>query len=96
MVTRILVAVVLAPLFFVVLFFLEPVYLAVLMAAICAMASFELLRATGVAHHNGMYVFTALSAAAIPLGYWSGWGSVVVQVSALALVAALFFISIRL
>ena len=61
---RILVAVVLAPLFFVVLFFLEPVVLAVLMAAICALASFELLRATKVPHHNGMYVVTALSAAA--------------------------------
>ena len=35
-----LVAVVLAPLFFVVLFFLAPVWLAVLMAAICALASF--------------------------------------------------------
>ena len=64
MVKRILVAVVLAPLFFVVLFFLDPVWLAALMAAICALASFELLRATGVAHHNGLYCFTALSAAA--------------------------------
>lgn len=45
---------VLAPLFFVILFFLPPVYLAVLMAAICALASYELLRATGVAHHNGL------------------------------------------
>ncbi len=96
MVTRILVAVVLAPLFFVVLFFLDPIYLAVLMAAICAMASFELLRATGVAHHNGMYIFTAMTAAAIPLGFWTKWGSVVLQVSALALMSALFFIAIRL
>ena len=55
MLTRILVAVVLAPLFFVVLFFLDSIWLAALVAAICAMASFELLRATKVAHHNGMY-----------------------------------------
>ena len=46
MVTRILSAVVLAPLFFVVLFFLPPVFLAVLLACITARASFELLRAT--------------------------------------------------
>ena len=52
--------------------FLPPVYLAVLMAAICALASYELLRATGVAHHNGLYGFTAAAAAAIPWG--SGWG----------------------
>ena len=65
MLTRIIVAVVLAPLFFVVLFFLDSIWLAALMAAICAMASFELLRATKVAHHNGMYFFTALAAAAI-------------------------------
>lgn len=44
MVTRILSAVVLAPLFFVVLFFLPPVFLAVLLACITARASFELLR----------------------------------------------------
>ncbi len=76
---RILVAVILAPLFFVVLFFLEPVWLAVLMAAISALASFELLRATGVAHHNGMYFCTALAAAAIPLGEWLGQEGMVLQ-----------------
>ena len=69
MVTRIIVAVVLAPLFFVVLFFLPPICLAILMSAICAVASFELLRATKVAHHNGMYVYTALAAALIPGGW---------------------------
>ena len=79
---RILVAVVLAPLFFVVLFFLDSVWLAVLMAAICAMASFELLRATGVAHHNGMYALTALAAAAIPIGVWLGLGKQVTQAAA--------------
>ena len=64
MLTRIAVAVVLAPLFLGVLLAPDPIWLAVVLAFICAMASFELLRATGVAHHNGMYVFTALSAAA--------------------------------
>ena len=93
---RILVAVVLAPLFFVVLFFLDSVWLAVLMAAICAMASFELLRATGVAHHNGMYVFTALAAAAIPIGVWQDCGTQVTQVTALLLMVVIFWIAIRL
>ena len=75
MVTRILSAVVLAPLFFVVLFFLPPVFLAVLLACITARASFELLRATKVAHHNGMYVYTAAAAGLIPLTFWLGWGN---------------------
>ena len=93
---RILVAVILAPLFFVVLFFLEPVWLAVLMAAISALASFELLRATGVAHHNGMYFCTALAAAAIPRGEWLGQEGMVLQASALLLMVAIFWIAIRL
>lgn len=96
LVTRILVAVVLAPLFFVVLFFLPPVWLAVLVAAISAMASFELLRATKVAHHNGMYCYTALAAAAIPIGCWLGYGLVVTQLAALLLVVTIFYIAIRL
>ena len=96
MVKRILVAVVFVPLLFVVLFFLPPVWLAVLMAAICAMASFELLRATGVAHHNGMYVFTALAAAAIPIGVWQDCGTQVTQVTALLLMVVIFWIAIRL
>ena len=96
MLKRILVAVVLAPLFFVVLFFLDSVWLAALMAAICALASFELLRATQVAHHNGMYCFTALSAAVIPIGVWLGYGYMVTQAAALVLMAVIFWISIRL
>lgn len=92
---RILVAVVLAPLFFVDLFFLPPVCLAVTVAAITAMASYELLRATKVAHHNHMYVCTALAAAAIPMGYWAGWGSLVAIAAALLLMCALFFIAIQ-
>ena len=89
-------SVVLAPLFFVILFFLPPVYLAVLMAAICALASYELLRATGVAHHNGLYGFTAAAAAAIPLGQWLGRGALVAGIAAVLLVVTLFYIAIRL
>ena len=96
MLTRIIVAVVLAPLFFVVLFFLDSIWLAALMAAICAMASFELLRATKVAHHNGMYFFTALAAAAIPVGCWLGLGYLVVPMAAVFLMLTLFGIAIRL
>lgn len=77
MVTRILSAVVLAPLFFVVLFFLPPVFLAVLLACITARASFELLRATKVAHHNGMYVYTAGGGRPDPPDLLAGVGELV-------------------
>lgn len=93
---RILVAVVLAPLFFVDLFLLPPVCLAVTVAAISAMASYELLRATRVAHHNLMYVYTALAAAVIPMGYWMGYGGLAAFAVALLLMAALFWVAIRL
>lgn len=93
---RILVAVILAPLFFIDLFLLPPVCLAVTVAAIAAMASYELLRATQVAHHNLMYVYTAIAAAVIPMGYWLGCGEVVTPGAALLLMAALFWVAIRL
>ena len=96
MATRILVAVVLAPLFFVVLFFLPPVWLAAVLAAISAMAAFVLLRATRVAHHNGAYVLTVLAAALIPLGYWVGlddWGT---RAVAVVLMCGLFLLAVRL
>ena len=95
MVTRILSAVVLAPLFFGVLFFLPPVFLAVLLACITARASFELLRATKVAHHNGMYVYTAAAAGLIPLTFWLGWGNWSLAALSLLLMAALFLGAIR-
>ena len=56
MATRIIVGLALGPAFLAALFFLPPVALAVMVAFIAGMASFELLRAAKVAHHNGMYV----------------------------------------
>ena len=69
MVTRIIVGVALGPAFLAALFLLPPAALAVVVACIAGMASFELLRCAKVAHHNGMYIFTALAAALIHLGY---------------------------
>lgn len=95
MLTRIIVGVVLAPIFFVILFFLPPVCLAIFMAATVAAASYEFLRATKVPHHSKMYVCTALAAAAIPLGYWWGKGSLVTLAAAILLMTVLFLIAIR-
>ena len=72
MVTRIVVGLLLGPAFLAALFFLCPAALAVIVAFIAGMASFELLRAAKIAHHNGMYACTALAAALIPLGHGAG------------------------
>jgi phosphatidate cytidylyltransferase len=95
--TRIIVSVVLAPLFFVVLFFLPSIYLMLLMAAICAMAAFELLRATGVARHKGMYVYTIAAAALVPIcsRLW-GYGSWPIRLVALLLIVTLFLLAIHM
>ena len=96
MLKRICVGVALAPLFLSVLFFLPPVCLVVMLAFILALASFELLRATQVAHHNGLYMFTAIAAALIPFGCWRwGYGGWYIRAVALALMAVVFFFAIR-
>ena len=76
MLKRILVGVVFIPIVFVVLFVLPPIWTAIMVAFIASMASYELLRATGVAHHNRTYLYTSLCAALIPFGIYltgSGW-----------------------
>lgn len=95
MVTRIVSSLVLAPLFFVVVFFLPPVFLALLVMLMTARASFELLRATKVAHDNGMYFLTALAAGVIPISFWLGWSRWSLAAVSLLLMAALFFRAIR-
>ena len=95
MVTRIVVGLALGPAFLAALFLLPPLGLAVVAAAIAAMASFELLRATRVAHHNGMYAFTAIAAALIPLGHGAGYGSWTARAVAILLMAALFLPALR-
>lgn len=90
MATRIIVGLALGPAFLAALFFLPPLGLAVVAAFIAGMASFELLRATKVARHNGMYVFTALAAVLIPIGHAFGYGSWTARAVAILLMAALF------
>ena len=90
MVTRIVVGLLLGPAFLAALFFLCPAALAVIVAFIAGMASFELLRAAKIAHHNGMYDSTALAAALIPLGHGAGYGSWTARAVAILLMAALF------
>ena len=88
--TRIIVGLALGPAFLAALFFLPPLPLAVVVAFIAGMASFELLRATKAAPFRSMYIFTAAAAAVIPLGHGLGFGSWTTRAVALLLMAALF------
>ncbi len=96
MLKRIAVAVVLAPLFLADMLVLPPVCFAATVAAICALASFELLRAVKAPGGRLLYVWTALAAAAVPMGVWLGRGEDATLAAALLLLCALFGTAIRL
>ncbi len=88
---RILVAAVFVPLLFVIMFFLPPIALTLVVMAICAVASYELIKSTKAAVHLRMYVYAAVSAAAIPLGWLLGYGDDIFM-GALFLLMVLAFI----
>ncbi len=65
--TRIVVAAIAVPILFVIMFFLKPVFLAVLTALLCAIASFEFLGAVMPACSTRMRIYSAVCALAVPL-----------------------------
>jgi phosphatidate cytidylyltransferase len=72
--TRVLVAVIFVPLLFVVMFFLPSIALTLVVMAICAVASYELVKSTKASVSLRIYIYAAVSAAIIPLGWWLGYG----------------------
>lgn len=94
MLTRTIVGVLFAVVYLTFLVVLPPMWLAVALAGVVAMASYELLRAVKAAPHGYMYILTALAAAAIPIGFWAKVGSLVVYGAALFLLVTLFFSAI--
>ena len=96
MAKRILVAVIFAPLLFVVMFFLPPVALGVVTAFISAVACFELLRATGEGNVTRiMQVVSIVSAAVIPLGAWLGYTTLTMGACTFVVMAVSFWCAIR-
>ena len=94
MVTRIVVSLVLAPLFLAVLLLAPIPVVAVMVSGIVALAAYELLRATGAGRRKGISIVTALAAALIPVCYWQeadGWA---VRLVLVALLCALFFTAV--
>ena len=96
MAKRILVAVIFVPILFVVMVFLPPVVWTILVAAISAMADYELLRATGEGKVSlPMKAISIVAAALIPIGCWQGKGTVVIGVAAFVVMACSFWCAIR-
>lgn len=94
MVTRIIVSLVLAPLFLAVLLFAPMPVLTVMLSGILALASFELLRATGSGKREYIRIFTALSAAFVPVCYWQGVESWGIKLVLMALLCTLFLAAV--
>ena len=93
---RILVAVIFAPLLFVVMFFLPPVALAVVAAFISAVACFELLRATGEGRvTRTMQAVSILSAAIVPFGAWLGYITLTMGACTFVVMAVSFWCAIH-
>ncbi len=70
--TRIIAAAVALPLLLVVLLVLPQVATAILIAAICVVACWELMCVTGLVRHLRLFIYSAIMAAAISIWSWLG------------------------
>ena len=88
--SRLIVAAVCVPLLFVVMLFLPPIGIGVVMAAVCALSSWELIG--GVTPDAGLFprICAAVSAAAMPVCEALGAGRWAIPLAALLLVTVLF------
>jgi len=65
--TRIITAAVLLPVFFVILFILPPIVLAIVVSIISGIAAYELLHATKISVNKSVLIYTIISASLVPL-----------------------------
>lgn len=93
---RILVAVICVPILFFVMFFLPPVVMTVLFAAVSAMAAHEFFRAVGEGKLTlAMKLPALVSSAAIPVAVWLGFGGMAIGVCAFVVMCISFWCAIR-
>lgn len=92
--TRIIYGAIVGIVFFGVLLAAPSIVLALMVSAMAAMGTFELLRATGAPNHSGIYIYPILCAIVIPLGYWAGGGDWTTRIAATLLMVGLCFISV--
>ena len=96
MAKRILVAVIFVPLLLAVMLVPPPIAWTAVVCLISAVASYELMRATGEGKLTlPMQVVTILSAAALPLGSWAELGTAYVNFCSFAVMAVCFWCAIR-
>lgn len=94
MLTRILSALIAAPLFLAVLAVAPPIWTAVMLACIVGIAAYELLRAAHAAHKTGVCVLTVCAAAAVPFVIYFGIDAWALWLIALGLLSMLFLLAI--
>ena len=65
---RLIVSIILIPIFFTILLFLPPFVLTIFIALVCAISAYELQRAIGVKGHDRITIYTIFAAVLIPCG----------------------------
>ena len=95
MLTRTIVGLIFAVIYMSLLVVLPPVWLAVTLAGVVALAAYEVLRATREVRHTVLYIVTSAAAALIPLGYHFGMGEMAVRCAVLLVLVAVFFTAVR-
>ena len=88
--TRTIMAAVLIALLLALTLWLPPVCLALVVMLLAVIGVYEMMKATGAGVNNRMYLWPELSAAAIPLGFYFGWGEPVLRCAAVFLMVTLF------
>ncbi len=88
--TRTIMAAILIALLLALTLWLPPVWLAAVVAVLTVIGSWELMHATGEAKNNRLYVWPALTSAAIPMGYYLEAGEAVTRICLTFLMLVLF------
>lgn len=92
---RLLVAIVSIPLLVIILFFLPDYVFTVVVAVVCAISSFEFLHATGQRGNERISIYSAFSAALIPIGEYFNASAIIFPAILLLMMCLLFIEAIR-
>ncbi|MGM9521461.1 MAG: phosphatidate cytidylyltransferase [Oscillospiraceae bacterium] len=88
--TRTIMAAVLIALLLALTLWLPAVWLTAVVVVLTVIGAYELMHATGEARNTRLYVWPALTAAAIPLGFYFGCAEIVLRISLVFLMLVLF------
>jgi phosphatidate cytidylyltransferase len=88
--TRTIMAVILIAILLALTLWLQPIFLAFVVAILAVIGAYELMHATKAATNVRLYVYPAITAFAIPLGFYFGVAELVLRISAIFLMVFLF------